>query len=193
YEERELEALEGTVLLSVGRFTEVKRLPLLVEAFARAQERLDERAALVLIGGHAGEWEGEHPYEAIERTGARDVFLAGWHSHDELPELLRAGDLLVHASVHEQFGQVLIEAMACELPVIAVARGGPATIVDASETGWLVEPDDVEALADAIAAAVADPTERRRRAEAARAKAHAHYSWAHVGDELIGLVRAAVD
>jgi glycosyltransferase involved in cell wall biosynthesis len=191
YEERDLEALEGTVLLSVGRFTEVKRLPLLIEAFTRAQEELSERAALVLIGGHPGEWEGEHPAEAIRRTGARDVFLAGWHGHAELPPFLRAGDLLVHASVREQFGLVLIEAMACGLPVIAVNRGGPASIVDDPETGWLVEPDDVEGLARAIAAAVADAEERRGRGRRAREEAVARYSWSHLGEELAEIVRAA--
>lgn len=191
YEERDLDALEETVLLSVGRFTEVKRLPLLVEAFARAQAELPERVALVLIGGHPGEWEGEHPYETIERTGARDVFLAGWHGHAELPPFLRAGDLLVHASVREQFGLVLVEAMACGLPVIAVDRGGPAAIVDDPATGWLVEPDDADGLAEAIVEAVADAEERRARGRRAREEAVSRYSWSHLGKELAEVVRTA--
>jgi glycosyltransferase involved in cell wall biosynthesis len=189
YKERDLEALEGVVLLAIGRFTEVKRLPLLIEAFARAQGEFGERAALVLIGGYPDEWEGEHPYEAIARTGARDVFLAGWHGHGELPAFLRAGDLLVHASAREQFGAVLIEAMACGLPVIAVNRGGPATIVADPETGWLVEPDDPEGLTAAIVGAVTDSAERRRRGKCAQDDAIAHYSWSHLGTELADLVR----
>lgn len=191
YGEDDLAALDGVVLLAVGRFTEVKRLPLLIEAFARAEAELEEPAALVLIGGHPGEWEGEHPCETIARTGARNVFLAGWQGHEELPPFLRAGDLLVHASVREQFGQVLVEAMACGLPVIAVRRGGPATIVDDSQTGWLVEPDHVDALAEAIVAAVADAGERRRRGERAREKAVRMYSWARIGRELAEIVRIA--
>jgi glycosyltransferase involved in cell wall biosynthesis len=191
YEERDLDALEGSVLLSVGRFTEVKRLPLLIEAFARAQGELLEQVALVLIGGHAGEWEGEHPYETIQRTGARDVFLAGWHGHDELPPFLRAGDLLVHASVREQFGLVLIEAMACGLPVIAVDRGGPASIVEDPEIGWLVEPDDVDGLARAVVEAVADAGERRARGQRAREEAVGRYSWSHLGGKLAEIVRSA--
>lgn len=190
YEDPELAALEGVVLLAVGRFTEVKRLPLLIEAFARAQQPLKRRAALVLIGGHSGEWEGEHPYDAIARTGVRDVFLAGWHGHEELPSFLRAGDLLVHASVREQFGHVLVEAMACGLPAIAVDRGGPAAIVDDPEDGWLVEPDDAEALAAAIVAAVEDDAERKRRGERARTKAVERYSWSRSGRELAQLIRA---
>jgi glycosyltransferase involved in cell wall biosynthesis len=188
YEERDLGALEGTTLLAVGRFTEVKRLPLLIEAFAEAQPALDGPAALVLIGGHPGEWEGEHPAETIARTGARDVFLAGWHGHGELPGFLRAGDLLVHPSAREQFGQVLVEAMACGLPVIAVNRGGPATIVDDPASGWLIEPDDRAALAAAMVAAINDGADRRRRGERAREEAAARYSWAQIGDELAELI-----
>jgi len=191
YGERDLEALGGTVLLAIGRFTAVKRLPLLIEAFARAQEKLDRQVALVLVGGHPGEWEGEHPCEAIERTGARDVFLAGWHRHDELPPFLRAADLLVHASVKEAFGQVLVEAMACGLPVIAVDRGGPARIVEDPETGWLVEPDDVDAFAGRIVDAVGDAPERRARGERSRRRALEHYSWERIGSELAEVVRAA--
>jgi len=190
YEEGDLEALEGTALLAVGRFTGVKRLPLLIEAFAAAQPAFDRPVGLVLIGGHPGEWEGEHPYETIQRTGARDVFLAGWHGHSELPEFFRAGDLLVHASVREQFGQVLVEAMACGLPVVAVNRGGPASIVDDPATGWLVEPDDRSALAAAMVAAVNNEPDRRRRGERARVEALAHYSWEQIGTDLAALVQS---
>ena len=104
---------ETPVLLYVGRFTEVKRLPLLIEAYARARPGFARRAPLVIVGGFPGEWEGEHPLEAIERVGARDVFLAGWHGHDELPAFLAASDVVVLPSVREQFGQVLVEGMAC--------------------------------------------------------------------------------
>ena len=167
YTEADLAAPTRPVLLYVGRFTEVKRLPLLIEAYARARPRFDRRAPLVLVGGFPGEWEGEHPLEAIERVGAEDVFLAGWHEHDELPDVLNAADVVVLPSVREQFGQVLVEGMACGLPAIAVDAFGPAEIVDHGETGWLVEPDDADGLADALVEAVNRPDERRRRGEAA--------------------------
>lgn len=188
YEESDLAALTGTVLLYVGRFTEVKRLPLLIEAFARARLRFGEPAALVLVGGHVGEWEGEHPIEAVERLGCPDVFLAGWHSHEALPDFLRAGDLLVHASVHEQFGQVLVEAMACELPVIAVDRGGPAEIVDDPDTGWLVPPDDVDGLTEAMVEAVNERGDRRLRGQRARGEVVGRYAWQQIGLELTEVV-----
>jgi glycosyltransferase involved in cell wall biosynthesis len=184
YAEADLAPLEGTTLVYSGRFTEVKRLPLLIEAFKRAGPRFDGEVALVLVGGYPGEWEGEHPLQTIERVGARGVYLAGWHAHDVLPDFMNAADVLVLPSVLEQFGQVVVEAMACGLPVIAVNRAGPASIIDSGQTGWLVEPDDRDGLADAMVAAVNDPAERRRRGELARAEAAAKYSWERVGTEI---------
>jgi glycosyltransferase involved in cell wall biosynthesis len=189
YDAGEVAALsDHPVLLYVGRFTEVKRVGLLIEAHAKAE--LD--APLVLVGGHPGEWEGEHPLEVIERTGARNVFLAGWHDHEELPELLHSADALVLPSVREQFGQVLVEAMACGLPCVAVDRYGPAHIVRDGETGWLVEPDDCDALAAALRQVVEDADERRRRGDAALHDARERFSWPALTGELAAVLEEAV-
>ena len=179
YDEAALAAFAGDapVLLYVGRFTAVKRIGILLEAYAAALPRLHRRAPLVLCGGFPGEWEGEHPADAIRRLGLRDVFLAGWHEHDELPAFMNASDVVVLPSVREQFGQVLVEGMACGRPVIAADAHGPAEIVRPGATGWLVRPDDAADLADALVEAVNRPAERSRRGVLARADALALYSW----------------
>jgi glycosyltransferase involved in cell wall biosynthesis len=216
YTERDLAPLfEGTALLYVGRFTAVKRVGLLIRAHARAQEAsagaegagaggagregagtgartaYTRPAALVLLGGFPGEWEGEHPLEAVAASGARDVFLAGWHDHDALPDFLNASDAVVLPSVREQFGLVLVEGMACGLPAIAADAGGPSLIVEHGRTGWLVAPDDEAALADALVRAVNDPAERRRRGEAAWRAARARYAWPALAQRLTDVYRAA--
>jgi glycosyltransferase involved in cell wall biosynthesis len=177
YTDADLAAFDdgGPVLLYVGRFTEVKRVGLLIRAFARAQRRFERRTPLVLVGGHPGEWEGEHPLEAIAASGARDVFLAGWQDHDRLPQFLAAGDAIVLPSVREQFGSVLVEGMACGLPAVAVDAMGPGEIVKPGESGWLVPPDDENALSEALVEVVDNPRERRRRGEFARADVVARY------------------
>ncbi len=182
---------EKIVLVAVGRFTEVKRLPLLVAAFERARRAARRPAALVLIGGYPGEGEGEHPLETVERLGAQDVYLAGWHDHDELPEFLNAADVQVLASVREQFGLVLVEGMACGLPPIAIDRFGPAEIVDDGETGWLVPPDDEAALADAIVAAINDGEERARRGLAARREARERWTWPALAGDVAAVLEEA--
>ncbi len=191
-DEREARGRRATpVLLYVGRFTEVKRLPLLIEAYARAQPGFSRRAPLVIVGGFPGEWEGEHPLDAIRRVGARDVFLAGWHGHDELPAFLAASDVVVLPSVREQFGQVLVEGMACGLPAIAVDAFGPSRIVAHGETGWLVEPDDEVSLANALVHAVNCPAERARRGVRAAAEAAAHYAWPALAAEVASVYDTA--
>lgn len=78
----------------------------------------------------------------------------------------------------EAFGNVAIEALACGVPVVAYARGGPAEIVQEGETGWLVEPDSVAGLAEAIAKLPRIDRARCRQA------AEARYSLAAMGDRV---------
>ena len=178
---------DGAVLLYVGRFTGVKRLPLLIEAYTAARPGFARRAPLVILGGYPGEWEGEHPVETIERIGAQDVFLAGWHDHAALSGFLSAADVIVLPSVREQFGQVLVEGMACGLPAIAVDAYGPAEIVRAGHTGWLVAPDDGPALGAALAEAVGQPAERARRGAEAAEDAYARYTWPALAERVASL------
>ncbi len=175
----------------MGRFTAVKRIGLLIRAWESARDRFERRASLVIVGGHPGEWEGEHPQETIEATGAHDVRLAGWHAHEELPDFLTASDVIVLPSVCEQFGAVLVEGMACGLPAIAVDRYGPGEIVDDGVTGWLVEPDDEAMLADALVEAVNDPDERRRRGAAAYDNARGLYAWPAIAERLADVLEEA--
>jgi glycosyltransferase involved in cell wall biosynthesis len=175
------------VLVSVSRFTAVKRLGLLIRAFARARQATALPASLVLVGGYPGEWEGEHPYETIQSTDARDVYLAGWHDHDALTGFFAASDAVALASVREQFGSVLVEGMACGLPAIAVDRLGPSDIVRPGQTGWLVAPDDEAALAGALAQAIAHPQERLRRGAAARRDVLVRFAWPALAERLCAL------
>src|SRR3954447_5177325 len=181
-----------TVLLYLGRFTAVKRLPLLIQAHQHAQAELGRGLPLVVVGGHPGEWEGEHPLETIRRLDARNVFLAGWRPHDQLPEALNAGDLLVLPSVAEAFGLALIEAMACGLPVIACNAHGPAEIVRDGESGWLVPPDDEQALTMALSHAAVDAEERRRRGGQAATDARERFGWPAVAVQIAALYERVV-
>jgi glycosyltransferase involved in cell wall biosynthesis len=185
YDEQETEVLgEGVVLLYVGRFTEVKRLPLLIEAFAAAQPRFERPAALAIVGGHPGEWEGEHPAETVSRLGVRNVFLAGWQRQHSLPAFLNSADAVILPSAREQFGQTLVEGMACGRPGIAANALGPSRILTDGETGWLFEPHDREGLERALCEAVNDPEERSRRGALAREAALHRLSWPMLARQL---------
>jgi glycosyltransferase involved in cell wall biosynthesis len=176
----------GPVFLYVGRYTAVKRLPLLIGAHARAVARLGKPAPLVLVGGHPGEWAGEHPLATARRIGNRQVFLAGWRPHEQLPQALNAADALVLPSVAEAFGLVLVEAMACGLPVIASRAHGPAAIVAPGSTGWLIPPDDEDALVDALLAAANGHQERQARGRRAQTTSR-RYDWAEIATRFASL------
>lgn len=193
YPEQELAPFASeTVFVYLGRFTAAKRLPLLIRAHARAQSRLQRPAPLVLVGGHPGEYEGEHPLATIRQLDARQVFLAGWRAHEQLPQALNAADVLVLPSVAEAFGLALVEAMACGLPVIACDAHGPAEIIRDGESGWLVPPDDEQALAAALIEAATDARERRRRGQQAAAVAHRRYGWSAIATRVASLYEAVI-
>ena len=192
YDERDLTWFEPraggagpSVLLFVGRFTEVKRVPLLIRAYARARERFAHRAPLVVWGGFPGEWEGEHPVRVAREVGDDGIFFVGWRGHTELPDGLAAADVMVAPSAREGFGQMLVEAMACGLPVIATRSGGPTSFVNTEPgrpNGWLLDPDDEDALVDALVEAVNDERARRERGEAAYRQVRRTHSWDAVGE-----------
>ena len=197
YDERALawfeagrDGVEPIVLLFVGRFTEVKRVPMLIRAYARARARFEHRAPLVVWGGFPAEWEGEHPVRVAREVGDDGIFFVGWRGHTELPDGLAAADVMVAPSAREGFGQMLVEAMACGLPVIATRSGGPTSFVNTEPgrpNGWLLEPDDENALVEALIEAVNDEGARRERGEAAHEQVQRTHSWDAVAARFGGL------
>jgi glycosyltransferase involved in cell wall biosynthesis len=174
----------GVALLYMGRFTAVKRLDRLIAAYGQAQAQFVRPATLVLVGGHPGEWEGEHPADTAARLDVSHVCLAGWQPQERLPAFLSAAEAIVLTSEREQFGQVLVEAMACEVPPVATRSSGPSAIIETGRTGWLVDRDDQAGLVAALVQAVNDPAERERRGAAARQVVCEQFSWTTIAEQL---------
>jgi glycosyltransferase involved in cell wall biosynthesis len=169
------------VLMYVGRFTAVKRLDMLLRAYERVRAALGPVAPLVVWGGSPGEWEGEHPVTQVRRERIDGVFFIGMRGHDDLPDGLACADLMAAPSTGESFGQVYVEAMSSGVPVVATRSGGPLSFVDVvpgEPNGWLIPPEDEDALVATLTQALTDPNERRRRAEHAYTQIRARYSWA---------------
>lgn len=147
------------LLVYAGRFTREKRLPLLLEAV----RRLGEPYHLLVIGS-GPELPG----------GARVHRLPFQRDPARLASLVGACDLLVHPGDRETFGMVVLEAMACGIPVLGTAAGGVAELVD-DEVGMLVAANDAGALAEGIAAIY----RRDLRALGLRARSRmvAQYDW----------------
>ena len=140
-------------VLYSGRLTREKGADLLAEAFLEAH-RLRPALQLVLAGGG--------PEEAVlrERLGDAATFL-GWLEGDALAAAYASADLFLFCSQTDTYGQVLLEAQASGLPVVAVAAGGPAELVAHGRSGLLCSPDPV-VLGLTLAGLAGSPSARRR-------------------------------
>jgi glycosyltransferase involved in cell wall biosynthesis len=150
----------GFNVLYAGRLTSEKGIWLLAGAFLAARRR-EPRLHLVLAGG--GPEEGE----LRARLGDAATFL-GWLDGDSLSEAYASSDLFLFASQTDTFGQVVLEAQASGLPVVAVDAGGPATTIEHGRTGLLVPPEE-DALASAVLTLVQRPPLRAQLSRTALA------------------------
>ncbi len=145
-------------VLYAGRITREKGAELLAETFVAARER-DPRLHLVLAGG------GPEQDRVRERVGPHASFL-GWLQGAELARAYASADVFLFPSATDTFGQVILEAQASGLPVLAVAAGGPLELVQDDVTGLLRNADSGQ-LADALVALAGSPALRERLAQAA--------------------------
>lgn len=157
----------------VGRLAEQKRADVLVRAFGRMREE----AALVVVGDGP---ERDRVRELVRASPAAErITVTGFVDHSTVPAVLASLDVLVLPSVYEEMGSVLVEAMAAGLPAVASDVGGIPEVVRDGETGLLVPPGDVDALAGALDRLVADGRLRSRLAAGARTRAQA-YGWPYL-------------
>ena len=159
-------ALEGKrIILFVGRITKEKGTYNLIEAF---RDRIAPRfgdAALVLIGTPE---EPDQLRRALESCGGTAIHLQDVETKD-MPGCYSHAYVFVGPSANEAFGAVFVEALACGLPVVSVAKGGPLEIVMPEETGLLCPDNSADAIAAALERLLADRELRDRMARSARA------------------------
>ena len=173
------------VWLAVGRFDVQKDYPNLLHALYKVAEKFND--ALLLI---AGDGPLRPDMEELTRKLGLDKQVRFLGICRNIPELMNAADAFVLSSRWEGFGLVLVEAMACQLPVVATDSGGPREILNGGTLGFLVPPGDSEALATAMGKMMALPkAERRAMGKAGRAHIQANYSLERVVDQWEELYR----
>jgi alpha-1,6-mannosyltransferase len=122
------------LLVFAGRMAREKQIPLLLETFAE----LGAPYHLLIVGG-----------DERRRLSANATLLPYEHDSMRLAGLLASADALVHAGAQETFGMIVIEAMACGLPVVGVRGGAVPELID-DGIGALADAGDARALAEAI-------------------------------------------
>jgi glycosyltransferase involved in cell wall biosynthesis len=159
---------EGPIyVLYAGRITHEKGADLLADAFLTARE-CNPRLHLVLAG------DGPERERLRERVGEQTSFL-GWQRGADLARTYASADIFLFPSATDTFGQVILEAQASGLPVLAVAAGGPLELVQDGVTGLLRDADAVK-LADALLT-LADSSALRERLAGAALGAVRERTW----------------
>ena len=157
------------VLIHVSNFRPVKRVKEVVEIFTRVREQLPAR--LLMVGD--GPDLADASRLARSLGVAEDVQFLG--EQDQVVPLLSAADVFLLPSAQESFGLAALEAMACEVPVVASRIGGLPELVEDGVSGFLHDPDDLAGMARSAMKLLTDEALHRRAAEAARRAARERY------------------
>jgi N-acetyl-alpha-D-glucosaminyl L-malate synthase BshA len=153
---------ETRIVIHVSNFRPVKRVDAVMEIFARIRRQVP--AKLLLVGDGP---ELATAYRLSRELGLTDDVEA-LGAQEEVQSLLSIADLFLLPSSQESFGLAGLEAMACEVPVIASAVGGLPEVIENGVTGFLHPPDDLEAMAESAVLLLRDPARHRAMAMAAR-------------------------
>ena len=173
---RELGIGEGVPLVGiVTRLDPWKGVGLFLEAAALVGKEVPQ-ARFLVCGGEIAAHEGyeEILWRQAEALGmGKAIFFTGWRYHyQDIPEVYGALDVSVQCPVYpEPYGLANVEAMACGVPVVAVAQGGPTELCVQGETALLVPPGDPRATADAVLSLLRDPERCRAMGAAGRERA----------------------
>jgi len=176
---------EDVVITYVSRIAGEKNVDYLADALAIvASRRPDVR--ILLVG------DGPSRPGLEQRIGSFARF-AGYRQGEDLADHYAASDIFAFTSLTETFGNVVLEAMASGLPVVALRAGGVGETVQSGVTGDLVEPSEPPArFASALLGLIEQPDERRRMARAARTYALSQ-SWDSIMTALRGRYQSVID
>src|SRR3989441_5895077 len=158
------------LLVHVSNFRPVKRPVDCVEILARVLQQTEAR--LVMVGDGSERQNAEHRARCLGISD-RCVFVG---KQPNIVDYLSAADVLLLPSEQESFGLAALEAMACEVPVVASRVGGLPEVVDDGETGFLSAVGDIEKMAADAVRLLTDEKLRREMGQRARESAVSRYN-----------------
>lgn len=177
------------IVAFLGRLTRDKGVRRFLSAVERLSTPRDCTAVVAGVGPLAGEVE-ERAREA--RSHDRSVVFLGPVDETEKPALLAQTSIFVLPSLSDTSSVALLEAMASGTACVVTNRGGPADIVRRSESGVLVDPEDVGEIARAVEGLLSEPDRRRQLAESGRRWVIEHATVRAMGDRFVALYRSVL-
>ncbi len=134
-------------IITVARLEKVKGIEYLIKAVSNYQLSMSNYQLLIIGDGS----ERKNLESLVEKLDRKDkVKFLGEIPNEKIPEYLTAADCFVLPSVKEGFGIVILEAMACQIPVVGTNVGGISDIIEDGKTGILVEPKNPQSISEAI-------------------------------------------
>jgi len=149
----------------IARISPLKGHEFIIRAAPRVLERYPALRLLFVGDGHI---RSEMEELAREKGVFDRIVWAGLRDYREIPELISAMDLVVHTSLREGLARVLPQALLSGVPVVSYDVDGAREVVVDGETGWLVEPESVDGLSEAVCAVLDDLDAARAMAQVGR-------------------------
>jgi N-acetyl-alpha-D-glucosaminyl L-malate synthase BshA len=175
------------LIVHMSNFRPVKRVDAVIDIFQRLRAHV--RARLVLAGDGP---DAARVQLQADAYGLRDDVMTLPAQQSVVP-LLSVADVFLLPSLQESFGLAALEAMACEVPVIASRVGGLPEFVEHGVNGFLHAPDDLEAMAQSALALLRAPDERARMGRAARATVSSRFCASRIVPQYEALYRELVE
>jgi len=177
---------DDTVILYAGRLDLVKGVDYLLQAAEKVLSRHSNIKFLIV-----GDGSLRQQYEESTKALSPAVIFTGWQS--DVPRLMNSADIFVLPSLSEGAANVVMEASASGLPVIATSVGEVPRIVSDGETGILVKPKDVNALVEAIETLIGDPARAKKMGQAGRKRVEEIYNWGAVCERVEEVYQGVVN
>jgi len=176
------------IISTISSDLPMKGVRYLLKAFERVRREEPDAELLVM-----GDFDDDGAIaDLIDRLGIADAITTRTRVTDtEMVELYSSAALAVVPSLYEGFGLPAGEAMACGVPVVATTGGGLPEVV--GDTGVLVPPGDVEALARAMGNLLADPERRERMGRAGRERIRSEFDWEETARETTDIYTRAIE
>lgn len=166
----------------IGRIENKKNIPALIEAFALMKENYKNTDVKLVLVGNASMGFDEVKYSISEFELNNDVIMPGWVKETEIPYFFSGAEAFVFPSNYEGFGIPLLQAMACETPIIASSSSSIPEVVD--NAALLFNPRFVTSMAEAIGEIITKPELRKDLIEKGKERVK-NFSWEKCAKETL--------